>query len=163
MQIHAAALDPELYRPYGGVIAATGSARSANSGTARRFNHLAALENLRPGAKPNLCVFRVQPAMANPIEVRMLERHRHSTQAFVPMAASRYLVVVCGGGEEPDLSTLKAFIASGTQGITYKPGTWHHPLIGLDKQTDFACIVHEDDTERDCDEHRVSSPVKVTY
>jgi ureidoglycolate lyase len=163
MQIQAVALDPALYRPYGEVIAAAGAARAANAGTAQRFNNVAALENLRPGAAPNLCVFRVQPAAANPFPVRMLERHRHSTQAFMPMAASRYLVVVCGGGEAPDLSTLKAFIASGSQGVTYKPGTWHHPLIALDRQTDFACLVYEDGGAGDCDEHELASAASVTY
>jgi ureidoglycolate lyase len=163
MQIQAATLDPEFYRPYGDVIATTGSARSANAGTAQRFNHVAGLENLRPGAQPNLCVFRVEPAMANPFTVRMLERHRHSTQAFVPMAATRYLVIVCGGGDAPDLSTLKAFLATGTQGITYKPGTWHHPLVVLDRTTDFACLVYEDGSAGDCEEHQLASAVSLPY
>jgi ureidoglycolate lyase len=163
MRIQAVPLDSALYFPYGDVIAAVGPARAANAGTAQRFDHVAALKNFRPGAKSNLCVFRVQPATANPLTVRMLERHRHSTQAFVPMAASRYLVVVCGGEDEPDLSTLKAFVASGTQGLTYKPGIWHHPLIGLDRQTDFACVVHEDGGEGDCDERPLVSPMAVDY
>lgn len=162
MAIQALALDPVLYRPYGEVIAAAGTARAANAGTALRYDHVAALENLRPGAAPNLCVFRAEPATANPFGVRMLERHRHSTQAFVPMAASRYLVVVCGGGEEPELATLRAFIATGSQGITYRPGTWHHPLIALDRRTDFACVVYEDDSPGDCDEREVA-PAFISY
>jgi len=163
MELRAASLQSDQYAPYGDVIAATGVARTANAGTAQRFNHVAALENLRPGAKPNLCVFRVEPTMANPFTVRMLECHRHSTQAFVPMAAARYLVIVCGGGDAPDLSTLKAFIATGTQGITYKPGTWHHPLVVLDQTTDFACLVYEDGSAGDCEEQGLASLVSIAY
>lgn len=164
MQIRASALDPAQYRPYGDVIAADLSpANPANAGTAQRFNHLAALENLRPGAKPNLCLFRVAPATANPFEVRMLERHRHSTQAFIPMAEARYLVVACLGDAAPDLSTLRAFLARPGQGITYRPGVWHHPLIGLDRQTDFACVVHEDGSWGDCEEHTLEEACSISY
>lgn len=165
MQIRAGALEPSSYRPYGDVLAAgAGQARSANAGTALRFDRLAVLENRRPSsATPNLCVFRVAPTTTNPFAVRMLERHRHSTQVFIPMGAERYLVIVCGGGDAPDLSTLKAFLAAGGQGITYKPGTWHHPLVALDRQTDFACVVHEDGSAGDCDERGVAPAVSVAY
>lgn len=164
MQIRATALVPASYRPYGDVIAAGAESRSANAGTARRYDRLAALENLRPGnATPNLCLFRVAPATTNPFVVRMLERHPHSTQAFIPMGAERYLVIVCNGGGTPDLSTLKAFLATGAQGISYKPGTWHHPLVALDRKTDFACVVYEDGGAGDCDERGIAPVVSVSY
>lgn len=165
MNLQAKALERRLYQPYGDVIAAGPefSSASANAGTARRFDRLAALENLRPGAAPNLCVFRVEPAADNPFSVRMLERHRHSTQVFIPMGgASRYLVVVCGGGDAPDLATLKAFVADGAHGISYRPGTWHHPLIALDRTTDYACLVYEDGSAGDCEE-RAIAPILVAY
>ena len=162
-EIRSVNLARDVYAPYGDVIAASADAVSANAGTARRFNHVAALENLRAGAAPNLCVFCVTPTAENPFQVRMLERHRYSTQVFIPMGSrARYLVVVCGGGETPDVSTLKAFIATGAHGITYRPGTWHHPLIALDGQTDFACVVHEDGSAGDCEEAAVA-PVLVAY
>ena len=166
MNLQAEALERRLYQPYGDVIAAGPAlpSASANAGTARRFDRLAALENLRPGAAPNLCVFRVEPAADNPIPVRMLERHRHSTQVFVPMGgARRYLVVVCKGADAPDLATLKAFIAGADQGITYRPGIWHHPLIALDRTTDFACLVHEDGTSGDVETCDIAPSVSVTY
>lgn len=166
MTLQAEALERLLYQPYGDVIAAGPefSSASANAGTARRFDRLAALENLRPGAAPNLCVFRVAPAAENPFPVRMLERHRYSTQVFIPMGgARRYLVVVCEGADAPDLATLKGFIAGADQGITYRPGIWHHPLIALDRQTDFACLVHEDGTSGDCEVRSIAPTVSVLY
>jgi ureidoglycolate lyase len=166
VDIVAAPLNRNSYRRYGDVIAVDPAAAgaSANAGTAQRFDRLGAIESLRPGAAPNLCVFRVAPAAANPFQVRMLERHRHSTQVFIPMGgATRYLVVVCLGGDVPDLATLKAFIADGAQGISYRPGTWHHPLIALDRTTDFACLVYEDGGAGDCEERAIESAVSVTY
>jgi ureidoglycolate lyase len=162
--IDAEPLQREAYRPYGDVVAAAPglASFSANNGTARRFDRLGAIENLRPGrATPNLCLFRAAPSAQRPFVVRMLERHAHSTQLFVPMAGARYLVIVCAGSESPDLRTLRAFIADGTQGITYRPGTWHHPLVALDRQTDFACLVHEDGSAGDAEERAVTPAVRV--
>lgn len=166
-EIAAEPLLREAYRPYGDIVAADPRlpSASANAGTALRYDHLGTLENLRPGkAAPNLCVFRVQPVVDNPFVVRLLERHRHSTQLFIPMAgAERYLVIVCGAEDAPDLRTLKAFVARTGQGITYRPGIWHHPVVALDRPTDFACLVHEDGTLDDGEVRDIAPAVKVRY
>lgn len=166
-EITAEPLLREAYRPYGEVVAADARRPwvSANAGTAQRFDHLAGIENLRPGrAQPNICVFRAAPCTGNPFVVRLLERHPDSTQLFIPMAgATRYLVIVCAGGDTPDLRTLKAFVARTGQGITYRPGTWHHPLIALDRETDFACLVHEDGTAGDGEVRDIAPAVSVRY
>ncbi len=166
-EIAAVALKREAYRPYGDLVAAEPGRPSvgANEGTARRFDRLGEIENLRPGvALPNLCVFRVQPFSGASFEVRLLERHRYSTQAFIPMAgAGRYLVIVYAGGDAPDLRSLRAFVAQPGEGITYRPGTWHHPLVALDRTADFACLVHEDGSAADFDLREVEPAVRVTY
>jgi ureidoglycolate lyase len=66
------------------------------------------------------------------------------------MNARRYLVVVAEGNDSPDLATLSAFIAEGTQAIAYHPGIWHHPMIALDAAIDFVCVVFDDGTADDC-------------
>jgi ureidoglycolate lyase len=125
--------------------------KSANQGTARRFDHLASLENLRPGrATLNVAVFRCAPRPPPPLAVGLLEKHPASTQIFIPMNARRYLVIVALGGALPDLSTLAAFVATGAQGISYFPGVWHHPMIALDGEIDFTCLIWEDGSEDDC-------------
>lgn len=154
MPLHARPLTPDAYAPYGHVIMASPRGepgRTANQGTARRFDHLAALEDLRPGhAKLNVAVFRCAPRPAGSMPVLVLEKHPMSTQIFVPMNAERYLVLVARGGDRPDLSTLGAFVAGGTQGVSYLPGVWHHPMIALDREIDFACFVWEDGSADDC-------------
>jgi ureidoglycolate lyase len=152
--LDARPLTPESYAPYGDVLMASPRGepgKPANMGTARRYNRLAALENLRPGgATPNACVFRCAPRVDWPMEVTLLEKHPASTQLFVPMNARRYVVIVALGGDAPDLATLAAFVASGAQAVTYRPGVWHHPMVALEGETDFACLVWEDDSEGDC-------------
>ncbi len=156
--LRALPLTPEGYAAYGDVISARPDVKpaSANLGSAARYNFLAPLENLRPKtAAPNLCVFRCQPLLKAPARtfaVTLLERHPYSTQAFIPMAGvERFLVLVSLGGTAPDLTTLRAFIATGGQGITYRPGVWHHPLVAIDRPSDFTCLIWEDGGAGDCD------------
>ncbi len=149
------------YRPYGDVIQA-GAASPANQGTARRSDFLADLRSLRPGAKPNLCVFRCSPFRGRVFPVRLLERHAFSTQVFLPLGnAARCLIIVALGGDRPDLSTLKAFRLEGPRGISYRPGVWHHPLVALRRRADMACLVWEDATPRDCDVARLARTVPI--
>ncbi|NUQ75136.1 MAG: ureidoglycolate lyase [Polyangiaceae bacterium] len=158
MPILARPLTANAYAPFGAVIMASPRGepgRPVNQGTARRWDHLASLENLRPEAALNLSVFRCEPRAPGPVPVGLLEKHPGSTQVFLPMTARRYLVIVALGGERPDLSTLSAFVASGAQGISYFPGVWHHPMIALDTQVDFACLVWEDGSEGDCTEVKI--------
>jgi len=148
-------LTPEGFAPYGSVIVAERSDCPpviANQGTARRYNWLGPIANLRPGdAKLNLCLFRCTPRTDWPFRVSILERHLHSTQVVVPMNADRYVVLVAKPGPDvPDLSTLRAFTATSRQGVAYLPGTWHHPLLALTHETDFGVVVWEDLTEADC-------------
>ncbi|AUX39261.1 ureidoglycolate hydrolase [Sorangium cellulosum] len=164
--IAAHSLSPAAYAPYGDVLMAMSygqPGRPANQGTARRFDHLAGIENLRPGrAALNVSVFRCSPAPSFPFPLALLERHPGSTQAFVPMNAHRYLVVVALGGDRPDLATLAAFVARGAQGITYRPGVWHHPMIALDAETDFVCLAWEDGSPGDCDVVELAEGERVT-
>lgn len=159
-------LTQEAYQKFGDVIAPREDIEPilVNRGTAKRFNHVTRLENLRPAtAKPNLCLFSCQPIQTSLIEIKVLERHPFSTQVLIPIKGSaRYLAIVCLGKEEPDLKTLKVFVVRDSQGITYKPGVWHHPICVLDQPTDFACLVWEAGTEEDCETKTLTTPISLS-
>ncbi len=163
--IEAVPLSPERYKEYGCVIAARQGLQfvPANQGTARRYNFLSPVTNLRPdAAELNLCVFSCSPLPALPLEIKFLEKHHFSTQVFLPMSKDcQYLAIVCLGGDSPDLSTLAAFLVSGPQGISYKPGVWHYPMTALYEPIDFACLVHEAGNADDCSICNLDSPVIV--
>lgn len=147
------ALTAEGYAAYGSVVSADRvdvPAKPANQGTAARRDLLAEVTTLRPAAILNLCSFRCAPRTAWPMAVELLEKHPLSTQVFIPMNARRYLVLVALGTETPDLATARAFVADGAQGVSYRPGVWHHPMIALDAPIDFTCLVWEDGTVGDC-------------
>lgn len=160
----AVPLTAEAYAPYGDVIQARKDVEitGANQGTAEKFHHTARVENNHPNSsgRTNFCVYHCRPTKELPFKVKLLERHPYSSQAFIPMNAGNtrgYLVVVAlnGKDDKPDMSTMKAFIASNVQGINYAPGIWHHPMIAMEEETDFACLVHESGNQ--CDDcHEVN-------
>jgi ureidoglycolate hydrolase len=108
--LEAVPLTAEAFAPYGQVIAFDDHQTvSANQGTARRLNYAASLTNLRPtsshispAARPNLALFRCVPLTTRSLQVKLLERHRWSTQMFMPVASTPdavgYLVVVAQNG-----------------------------------------------------------------
>lgn len=159
----AAPLTQEAFAPFGRVVSAgLEPGASANQGTAVRFDHCAQLASTRPHSKPNLAVFRSSPK-ALPHDVTLLERHPCSTQVFIPMVISRYLVCVAptlpDGG--PDLGSLKAFICAPGQAVAYAPGTWHHPMVALDAMGEFVMLAWEDGTALDCEVRQLPHSIRV--
>lgn len=110
-----------------------------------------ALGNLRPGARASLSAIFKAESPERPLRADLLERHEFSSQTFVPIDVGRWLIVVAphaaAGG--PDLAGVRAFIASGKQGVTYKPNTWHHGLTVLDRSGRFAVFMWLDGTKGD--------------
>ncbi len=164
MAIVALPLTAEAFKPFGELVdAPDAGGKSANGGTARRHDHIGTLATHRPHAKANLCTVRCAP-VAFPLEMKLLEQHPHSSQTFVPMVVSRYLVAVAPTGPDglPDQTGLMAFIATAGQGINYHAGTWHHPLVVLDAPAQFAMLVWEDGSKEDCVVHALEPRVTVT-
>ncbi|HEX2887855.1 ureidoglycolate lyase [Vineibacter terrae] len=143
MPLIVRALTPEAFAPYGDVLTAPADA-------GRQYFE-AGLGNLRPGAHASLSMVNRAPIDGLPLEVTLLERHEFSSQTFVPTDASRWLIIVCphapGGG--PDAAQAIAFVASGGQGVTYRPNTWHHGLTVLDRPASFAVFMWRDGTQGD--------------
>lgn len=158
--VRAVPLTVEGFAPFGDVVSAgLRAGAAANQGTAVRFDRCARLESTREGAPPNLAVFRSTP-QALPLPVRLLERHPCSSQAFLPLIVSRYLVIVAPTRPDgaPDLDGLQAFVAGPGQGINYHRGVWHHPMVALDAPAELAMLAWEDGTARDCEERWFEPP-----
>lgn len=157
-------ITPAAFAPFGQAFSASslGGGVSANQGSAVRFDHCAKLLTTRPGAMPNLVVFRSE-ARQLPFDVQLLERHPCSTQVFIPMVISRYLV--CVAPTLPDggfaIDQLQAFICGPGEAIAYAPGTWHHPMVALDTPGEFSMLVWEDGTSLDCEVRPLPSPTRV--
>ena len=156
-------LTREAFAPFGDVIGLDlAGGTSTNQGTAIRYDRIAQLTSSRPEVQPNLAVFR-SVAKTLPFEVRLLERHPCSTQMFVPLACRRFLVVVCPSDTrgEPDLADLRAFVCGPGQGVNYRVGVWHHPIIALDGPAELLMLAWEDGSALDCEERPLSAPLLV--
>lgn len=147
------ALAAQSFSPFGIVVCA--GAREdglvVNRGRALRWTLPAGLDAAE-GTAPSLAVYRVSPSSV-PVPVTELERHPRSVQAFVPMSAGRFLVVACPDAPdgEPDADGLRAFVGSAGQGIVYRRGCWHHPMVALDGAMDFAMLIWERGDAGDCE------------
>ncbi len=164
MAIVAAPMTAAAFAPFGELVACgEGEGASANFGTAQRFDYTAALHNGRPHARANMVTVRCTP-VALPLQLKLLERHPHSSQTFIPMVCSRYLVCVAPTGADgnPVISELKAFIVKPGQAINYRTGVWHHPLVVLDAPAQFAMLVWEDGGKEDCVFFQLLVPLTIT-
>jgi len=134
-------LGAAAFAPFGDVIGVNEARRhfTINAGYAERYHDLAHIDVARGGGYPIVSIFRAQPRQF-PLVLRTLERHPLGSQAFFPLSPQPFLVLVALGGDTPDLSSVRCFIASTGQGVNYAPGVWHHALIALDTPCDFLVI-----------------------
>ncbi len=134
-------LTAAAFRPFGDVIEAAASAtrRTINEGYAERFHDLAHIDTAEQGGRTLVNIFRAVPRTL-PLTLSLVERHVLGSQAFVPLAPTRFLVVVAAAGPAPNADQLRCFMAAAGQGVNYARGTWHLPLLALDAGGDFLVI-----------------------
>jgi ureidoglycolate lyase len=159
-ELRPAPLTAASFAPFGDVIAvdATRPHFSINGGNTERYHDLAALDP-GPDGRMIVSIFRGQPR-ALPFSVEMMERHPLGSQAFMPLTGEPYLVVVARPGPAPGPDDLRAFLAQPGQGVNYAPGTWHHPLLALDRICDFL-VVDRKGPGDNCDEVAIVPPVRL--
>ena len=142
MRIKVEPLSAEAFAPYGQVFALPPPGS--------RTNITPFLENLREHAGVKLHISCRAPTSL-PFIGRTMERHPYSSQAFIPLNVSRYLVAVAphatNGG--PELSKVQAFCARGDQGVNYRANVWHAPMVVLDRDGQFAVLMWQDGTATD--------------
>ncbi len=110
-----------------------------NGGLAIRYHDLAEVDVREAGGRPLINIFRGRP-WPLPIQVTMMERHPLATQAFMPLTNRPFLVIVAPPGDDPRPEDLRAFLTSGRQGVSYRRGVWHHPLLVLGSEADFLVV-----------------------
>ena len=78
-----------------------------------------------------------------PLEINMLENHPFSSQAFIPLQKTNFIVVVAPISSEPDINLIETFLISPEEGINFKPKVWHFPLIATEN-SNFLTIDKKD-------------------
>ena len=144
-------LTRDSFAEYGDVIDTGGKPPlEINEGTTQRFHDLAKIDVAENDGQALVSIFRGQPRPF-PIDIRMVERHPLASQAFIPLQDRPWLIVVAAPGDNVGIAGLRAFRASGTQGINYRRGVWHHPLLVLKPDHDFL-VIDRGGPGENCDE-----------
>jgi ureidoglycolate lyase len=136
------ALTPQGFAPYGDVISARqdGQQFSINQGFATRFHDLAQIDvGQDAGGRVLVNIFRALPR-ALPVQLQVMERHPLGSQAFMAMSELPFLVVVAAPAAQLQPSQIRCFLAQAGQGVNYAKAVWHHPLIALERASDFLVI-----------------------
>jgi ureidoglycolate lyase len=154
LAVKARIADPVAFAPFGELIASPKSLPN--------IDFSGALENQRGAARATLYTTVVAPA-ALPLTLAKMERHRFSSQTFLPLEASRYLVCVAPHGKDgqPDPEALLAFIVPAGVGITYRANVWHHPMMALDRTASFAVMMWRDGGAGDEEFVDLAQPLRV--
>ena len=135
--IFAAPLTQAGFAPFGEVLEATGAPdRVLNRGLCGRWHDRARLDFA--DGRAAISLFRAEPQTL-PLGLEMVERHPLGSQAFLPMTADPFLVVVAPDeGGRP--GRLMAFVAAPGQGVNYRRGVWHGVLTPLAPPGLFAVV-----------------------
>lgn len=141
------------FEPFGWLVETGDSGRTANNGTARRHDiHAHAAAEVQPGSSFVTSIFEAkgqQPTSS----ITMLERHVNSIQLIAPLDGAGHIVVVSQAAPDgmPDLSTLAAFSFSASQGMIYRRGLWHHPIMAVGADARFLVQSWQNGTAVDCE------------
>lgn len=153
-------LTAERFAPYGDVIGTSPERNNAmNAERFERFDDLCGIEMANDG-RVAVSIARCRVATSLPYRIDMVERHPLGSQAFVPLSSCRMLVVVAPPGESVAAGDLRAFVTNGRQGINYRLGTWHMPLIAFEAGQQFLIIDRGGD-EPNCETHDLEEAINL--
>jgi ureidoglycolate lyase len=154
-------LSAEAFAPFGQVIELAGASHyPINNGMTERYHDLARIELGGVHARPLLSLFRGHPYQL-PLSLTLVERHPLGSQAFYPLSANPWLVIVA----EDDSGTptrLRAFSPAPGQGVNIARNTWHGVLTPLQAESDFLVVDRGGDGDN-LEEHHFDVPHSVQH
>jgi ureidoglycolate lyase len=149
-------LTADAFAPFGDVLEATGEPdKIINAGMCGRFHDLASLDFTGEDARAGISLFRSK-ARTLPYTLDMVERHPLGSQAFIPMSADPFMVIVAPDDDGAPGTPL-AFLTSPGQGVNYHRNTWHGVLTPLVDDALFAVVDRIGDSTN-LEEHTFKEP-----
>lgn len=153
MILKAQALSKDRFALFGDVIETAGAEHyPINAGNIERFHDLAKVE---VGAGQVLVsIVKCNRPSTLPYRIDVIERHALGSQAFIPLDHARMVIVAGPASEYAQPDHLQAFVSNGRQGINYRPGVWHMPLIAFSPGLEFI-VIDRSGAGVNCDEVRL--------
>ena len=136
-------INKENFLKYGQLIATKNiKGENINNNTSKSFYDLVNIEILGENRECRVNIFKAKKRIF-PLKLEMLENHPFSSQAFMPLKDTIFIVVVAPISKVPDLNKLEAFKVSVQEGVNFKPKIWHFPLIATE-DSNFLTIDKKD-------------------
>lgn len=156
--INIVPLTAEGFAPFGDVLDASGTPdKMINAGLCGRYHDRARLDF--EDGRAGISIFKAE-ARELPYELDLLERHPAGSQAFLPLSADPFLVIVApDDGGKPGRPV--AFLTSPHQGVNFHKGTWHGVLTPLHAPGLFAVVDRIGDGDN-LEEVRLDLPYLIT-
>ena len=130
-------LTAEKFAPYGDVMDTSGSAdKVINQGKCGRFHDRANLDF--SDGQAGVSIFKSEKRVL-PLTLDLVERHPAGSQAFIPMSADPFLVVVATDDDGTPVNP-RAFVTESGQAINFHKNTWHGVLTPLSDPGLFAVV-----------------------
>ena len=146
-------LTKSAFAPFGDVIEKPGARHFAmNDGRLERYYDLANIEvGTETGGRPIMSIASCCQVSALPLQISLLERHPHGSQAIYPLFKNTMIIVAAPPGEHISTDQIQAYYSNGQQGINFHPGVWHLPVIALEADQEFM-LVDRGGPNQNCDE-----------
>jgi len=132
MNLQTKKISKDNFSKFGQLISTQNiESHSINEETTKSFYDLVNIEIYGDNKECRVNIFK-SIKRTFPLEINMLENHPLSSQAFIPLQNTNFIVVVAPVSDKPDLNLVEAFHVSSEVGINFKPKVWHFPLIAVE-------------------------------
>jgi ureidoglycolate lyase len=141
--LSAQPITAQAFAPFGELLSLeTAQKFPCNQGRAVRFHDLATQIDCDDQlGRMGMSVYQCE-ASHLPFHASVMECHPLGSQTFYPLTmdpGQRYLVAVAPAGEWRR-DAVSAFVVQGHQGIHYRKGVWHLPIVALDLPLNFVSL-----------------------
>ena len=132
MNLNIKEINKKNFSQYGQLISTKDvKSENINRNTTKSFNDLVNIEIFGNDNQCRVNIFKAKKRQF-PLKINMLENHPFSSQTFIPLQKTSFIVVVTKLSKVPNLNLLEAFKVSPEEGINFKPKIWHFPLIAIE-------------------------------
>ena len=158
MKLNFKEITKENFSLYGDLITTRNKiSEDINKNTTQSFFDLANIEILGEDNDARLNIFNANKRIF-PLNIDMLEMHPLSSQVFLPMSKIDFIVMVAPIDIKPDLNKIEIFKVSNGDGVNFKSGVWHFPLIST-QDAQFITI-DKKDAEKNIDIYKFTKTEK---
>ena len=132
MNLQIKKITTENFSRFGELISTKGvQSHLINNDTTKSFYDLAKIEIEGKDKQCRINIFKAKKRHF-PLEINMLENHPYSSQTFIPLQKTNFIVVVAPIGSKPNIDFIQAFHVLSDEAINFKPKVWHFPLIATE-------------------------------